>query len=79
MSHISTHLALQEAVSRAANPTSGARDNHCSNALIRAARNGNMDCVQLLIGLGADLGVNDQFGNTALMRAARNRKAASCF
>ena len=41
-------------------------------AVILAAENGHKECVDLLIGNGADLNLSNKFGKTALVMAAEN-------
>lgn len=41
-------------------------------AVILAAESGNIECVDLLIGNGADLNLSNKFGKTALIMAAEN-------
>lgn len=47
-----------------------------NNALIRAANNGNTDCVKLLLDWNADSDVEDMDGDTPLMLAASNNHVA---
>lgn len=41
-------------------------------AIILAAENGHKECVELLIGHGADLNLSNKFGKTAVVMAAEN-------
>lgn len=47
------------------------------NAVMIAAKEGNIECIRVLVGLGANLDEWDKSGCTALMRAAE-RGHASC-
>ena len=48
------------------------KDNFGMTALMYACQNGHYETAKLLIKYGADVNIQDKFGNTALMIAKRN-------
>jgi len=49
--------------------TAGARDDTDSQAFMKAARSGDLDCVRAFIAAGADVNAKDNKGNSVLMNA----------
>ncbi|XP_055915891.1 KN motif and ankyrin repeat domain-containing protein 1 isoform X2 [Eupeodes corollae] len=45
---------------------------HCQTALMLAVSHGNLDMVEMLLGAGADINIQDEDGSTALMCAAEH-------